>query len=180
MDSQVTALSEWQNFYVIVGSSAGALIGLQFVLIALIANMPRIKDQVQAGGAFATPTVVHFSAVLLLAAGMNAPWRGIVPVAVIWGLMGLIGTIYAITIARTMRRQTAYKPELEDWLFHAILPFVAYALLIASAWRLFFDPRTALFGAAAGALLLLIIGIHNAWDAVTYHLFANKESTDNR
>jgi hypothetical protein len=27
----MTALTEWGNFYVIVGSSAGALIGLQFV-----------------------------------------------------------------------------------------------------------------------------------------------------
>ena len=36
----MTALSGWENFYVIVGSSAGALIGLQFVVITLIADMP--------------------------------------------------------------------------------------------------------------------------------------------
>ena len=29
----MTALAEWGNFYVIVGSSAGALIGSQFVVI---------------------------------------------------------------------------------------------------------------------------------------------------
>jgi len=34
----MTALDGWENFYVIVGSSAGALIGLQFVVITLIAN----------------------------------------------------------------------------------------------------------------------------------------------
>ena len=34
----MTALSAWENFYVIVGSSAGALIGLQFVVITLIAS----------------------------------------------------------------------------------------------------------------------------------------------
>ena len=33
----MTALSGWENFYVIVGSSAGALIGLQFVVMTLIA-----------------------------------------------------------------------------------------------------------------------------------------------
>jgi hypothetical protein len=37
----MTALGEWESFYVIVGSSAGALIGLQFVVIALIAERPR-------------------------------------------------------------------------------------------------------------------------------------------
>jgi hypothetical protein len=32
----MTAPAGWENFYVIVGSSAGALIGLQFVVITLI------------------------------------------------------------------------------------------------------------------------------------------------
>ena len=34
--------------------------------------------------------------------------------------------------------------------------------------------REALFGVAAAALLLLFVGIHNAWDAVTYHVFVKK------
>jgi len=38
-------LGTWQNFYVIVGSSAGALIGLQFVVMTLIANMPIIFEK---------------------------------------------------------------------------------------------------------------------------------------
>jgi hypothetical protein len=33
-------MSGWENFYVIVGSSAGALIGLQFVVMTLIATRP--------------------------------------------------------------------------------------------------------------------------------------------
>ena len=36
----MTVLNGWENFYVIVGSSAGALIGLQFVVIMLIAAKP--------------------------------------------------------------------------------------------------------------------------------------------
>ena len=32
----------------------------------------------------------------------------------------------------------------------------------------------ALFAIGAAALLLLFIGIHNAWDAVTYHLLTRK------
>jgi hypothetical protein len=61
----MTALAGWENFYVIVGSSAGALIGLQFVVITLIADMP-IRGGQEAGEAFATPTIVHFGAALLL------------------------------------------------------------------------------------------------------------------
>jgi hypothetical protein len=118
----MTALAGWENFYVIVGSSAGSLIGLQFVVIALIANLPRTPVQAQAGNAFATPNIVHFGAVLFLAAALCAPWHGIGAVAVCWGLLGLVGVAYALIVARRLRAQTAYQPVFEDWLFHVLLP----------------------------------------------------------
>src|SRR5712672_3432889 len=59
------AFAEWESFYVIVGTAAAALIGLQFVVMTLIADRPQITTA-EAGAAFATPTIVHFSAVLLL------------------------------------------------------------------------------------------------------------------
>src|SRR5436309_1069990 len=168
----MTALTGWQNFYVIVGSSAGALIGLQFVVLTLIANMPLGPDGAQAGHAFATPTIVHFGATLLLAAFLSAPWHEIAPAAVLWGLMGLSGIVYAAIVVRRMRRQTAYKPEFEDWLFHVLLPLAAYSILTVSAFAARFRLREALFGVGAASFLLLFIGIHNTWDAVTYHVFA--------
>ena len=45
---EMTALNGWANFYVIVGSSAGALIGLQFVVMTLVANMPDVLGDAQA------------------------------------------------------------------------------------------------------------------------------------
>lgn len=71
-----------------------------------------------------------------------------------------------------MRSQTAYKPEFEDWLFHVLLPMAAYITLAASAYAARFHLREGLFGVGAAVLLLLFVGIHNAWDAVTYHVFA--------
>jgi hypothetical protein len=70
-----------------------------------------------------------------------------------------------------MRKQTAYAPEFEDWLFYALLPFAAYALMAITAYATRNYPNGALFGVAASALMLLFTGIHNAWDAVTYHVF---------
>ncbi len=167
----MTALSVWENFYVIVGSSAGALIGLQFVVLTLIADRPNIRAAAQAGHAFATPTIVHFGAVLLLAGILSAPWEEITPTAVLWGLMGLSGIVYAAVVVRRMRRQVIYKPVFEDWLFHVLLPFAAYATLAVSAFATRSHLHEALFGIGAAALLLLFVGIHNAWDAVTYHVF---------
>jgi hypothetical protein len=62
----------------------------------------------------------------------------------------------------------------EDWLFHLLLPFAAYTTLAVTAVAARSHSREALFGTAAAALLLLFVGIHNAWDAVTYHVFAHR------
>jgi glucan phosphoethanolaminetransferase (alkaline phosphatase superfamily) len=170
----MTAFSDWENFYVIVGSSAGALIGLQFVVITLIADLPISYGSAQAGSAFATPTIVHFCAVLLLAAILSAPWRGIVAATLLLGLMALSGLIYTAVVTRRMWAQTAYKPEFEDWMFHALLPLLAYAILGVSAYASLTHVHEALFGVAVSAMMLLFVGIHNAWDAVTYHVFVQR------
>jgi hypothetical protein len=170
----MTSLTAWENFYVIVGSSAGALIGLQFVVITLIANTPIAAAQEQAGAAFATPTIVHFGAVLVLAGVQSAPWRRVGPVETIWALLGLCGMVYQIIVASRMRVQTVYKPVFEDWVFHALLPFAAYATMAASAFAARLNVSEALFATGAAVLLLLFIGIHNAWDAVTYHVFSRR------
>src|SRR5205823_4391256 len=172
------ALSGWENFYVIVGSSAGALIGLQFVVMTLLASMPITRGDAQAGDAFTTPTVVHFGVVLLLSAVVSAPWDGIAAVAVLWGLVGLGGVVYVVLVARRLRLQTAYQAVFEDRVFHVLLPFTAYATLAVSACAAYSHPRPALFLAGAAALLLLFIGIHNAWDTVTYHVFVRREQRE--
>ena len=172
-----------ENFYVIVGSLAGALIGLQFVVMALVANLPRGPGAAQAGEAFATPNIVHFGTALLLSAAMSAPWNGLGGAAVLWALLGFSGVAYTLIVAWRMRVQTAYQPEFEDWLCHALLPFAAYAMLAIAAYGARNHTRVALFGAGAAAMLLLFVGIHNAWDAVTYHVFARKpgpQGTDRR
>lgn len=170
----MTMLNDWANFYLIVGPSAGALIGLQFVVITLIGDAPLEQRDVQASGAFATPSVVHFTAVLFLSAIVVAPWPDLTAVAVFWGLLGLVGVFYTVIVTRRFVTQTAYKPVFEDYLFHVLLPFAAYIALAASTVLARYHERPALFLVAAAALLLLWVGIHNAWDTVIYHTFVKK------
>lgn len=165
-------LGEWDSFYVIVGSAAGALIGLQFVVMTLVADRPP-KGAAEAGPAFATPNIVHFSTVLFLAAVLRAPWHSFPPVVAAWGLVGAAGAVYTVVVFIRMRTQTAYTPELEDWLFHALLPFASYALLALSVIGASSHPYESLFGVGGASLLLLFIGIHNAWDGIAYHVWVN-------
>jgi hypothetical protein len=173
----ISELDRWDSFYVIVGSAAGALIGLQFVVITLIAERPPLRAA-EAGSAFATPTIVYFSTTLLLSALQRVPWPSIHLAAILWGLVGLGGVVYAVIVARRMRVQTVYQPEFEDWCFHLLLPLGAYAMLALSALTATSYVHEALFGVAAAALLLLFIGIHNTWDSLVYHVFSRRSDAN--
>jgi hypothetical protein len=160
-------LSAWESFYVIVGSSAAALTGLQFVVIALVADMPDVGggDSVDA---FGTPTVVHFCLCLFVSALLSAPWPSVTPVTGLLLACGIVGLLYTLIVLRRARRQKGYQPVMEDWVWHAILPLIAYGTLIGAAVGVSFGPRKALFLVAGVTLVLIFIGIHNAWDAVAY------------
>ena len=160
-------LIAWESFYVIVGSSGAALTGLQFVVIALIAEA-KTRTTARQIDAFGTPTIVHFCAVLLVSAILSAPWQGLSRVSLALGACGLAGVVYGLIIVTRARSQIGYRPVLEDWLWHAVLPLIAYALLLIAAVTLRSYPRQVLFLVSTSALMLLFIGIHNAWDTVTY------------
>jgi hypothetical protein len=56
----------------------------------------------------------------------------------------------------------------EDWLWHTMLPFLAYAGLFLAGAMLGPASADALFVIGGATLLLVFIGIHNAWDTVTF------------
>jgi hypothetical protein len=166
------ALKGWENFYVIVGSSAAALIGLSFIVIALINDVRGARARAEGShitlSAFATPTVVHLSGALLISAIMSAPWPTLGSAAVAVGLFAVIGLVYGLTIIRHAKTQTEYKPVMEDWIWHVVLPGVAYATLIVASILLSWMPRTAGFLIGGATISMLFIAIHNAWDTVIY------------
>ena len=165
-------LTTWQNFYVIIGSSAGALTGLMFVVITLAARAQRPQRSGDPIGTFNTPNVVHFCAALLIAAILCAPWQVLWNASLLLGLCGLGGVIYVAIVLQRMRRLRLqggdYTLVLEDWLCHVVFPFVSYTALIVAAFILPGNPAPALFVIGAATVLFLFIGIHNAWDIVIY------------
>lgn len=169
-------LGAWEAFYVIVGSSSAALTGLQFVVIVLGSDMHMLTPITMR--AFATPTVVHFTAVLLVSAILSAPWHSLTYPALGLGTTGAAGVVYVVSIAMRARRQTDYVPVLEDWIFHTALPFIAYAAFLAAAIALPRHAVPSLFVVGGSAVLVLFVGIHNAWDAVTYIALTRSRETE--
>lgn len=160
-------LAAWESFYVIVGTSAAALIGMQFVVMTL-ADARRIA-RADTIGAFSTPTVAHMSAALIVSALMSAPWHTLSPLPTEVVIAGLLGLFYSgFVVVRRARTQHGYETVWQDWVWYTILPSLAYLTLGASAFWINSDTEIALFMIGLSTLALLIIGIHNAWDAVTH------------
>jgi predicted membrane-bound spermidine synthase len=179
--SAQSPLVAWETFFFLVGSSGAGLTGLQFVVIALISESRRRPTNREIE-AFATPNILHFCAVLLISAIVSAPWHGMSRVALALGACGVAGVVYGIIVVKRARGQTGYRPVLPDWIWHSVLPLIAYTLLVVASVALTRYPRQALFVIGATSLLLLFVGIHNAWDTVTYiaveQAQAPKESED--
>ncbi|HSZ55321.1 MAG TPA: hypothetical protein VK797_06660 [Tepidisphaeraceae bacterium] len=165
-------LPAWQTYYEIVGASAGTLIGLQFVVIALLATTRKRADR-ESINAFGTPTVVHFGGALAVCAMMAAPWPSLLALSVALTACGVGALSYAAKVFHRARQQTAYQPVWEDWLWHAILPCGVYAAFTAAALLLRVITQIALFVIAGAAIGLLFIGIRNAWDSVIYIVVAD-------
>src|SRR5205085_5947844 len=103
-------LDAWASFYVIVGSSAGALTGLQFVVMTLITERVPPTNRGESVSAFGTPNVVHFCAALLVASILSIPWGAVRSAGIAVTGCGALGVLYGVVVLRRAMRQREYKP----------------------------------------------------------------------
>jgi hypothetical protein len=169
-------LGGWDSFYVMIGSSAAALTGLMFVVITLVndSKRPATEDGIST---FSTPTVVHFCLALFTAAFMSAPFRSLAPIAILAALTGMGGLIHVFRVARKTSALETYKPDAEDWSWYVLLPVIAYATLAVGALFMSAAPSLAIYAPAAAVTLLIFVGIHNAWDVVTYLALGQRDAS---
>jgi len=166
---ELPLLINWQNFYMIIGTAAATLTGLMFVATTLIAGIDAHLSTLNAAvSAYNTPTVVHFGTVLLLAGVLSAPWQTYSSVSLLLGLLGLGMVCYSIIVLRRMWQVPHYQSTLEDLLWYMAFPLLANVSLIVAAFVLSENPEPALYIVGAALILLLLVGIRNAWDMVTF------------
>ena len=167
--SEVPLLSSWQNFYMIMGTAAATLTGLMFVATTLFAGLNTHVETANAGiSAFNTPTIVQFCAVLLLAGIFSAPWQTFSMISLLLGLLSLGMVFYQIIVMRRMRQMPHYQSTLEDWVWYIVLPLFAIIMLLVAAILLSKNPALALYLVGSSMMMLLLIGIRNAWDNATF------------
>jgi len=166
---ETSLLAGWENFYVIVGTSAGGLTGLTFVVIALVKDRSSATVRPSGVSVFVTPTIVHFGGVLAFAALMSMPHPHVLTVSAVLVLAGIAGVVYSAVIGAHMPGPGSYYVAVrEDWIWNVIVPMVIYAALALEGFLVWRWQTEALYAVAVLALALLFVGIRNAWDIAVF------------
>ena len=122
------------------------------------------------GAAFyMTPKLYHFVTVLVMSAMAVVPHvRGewVAAVLVFWSVAG---AIYSAAMGVAMRRnRLPSSGQRSDELGYGVLPAAMYVGLLAAAWRSWRESDNAPYAIAIGLVVLMVIGIRNAWDLVSW------------
>lgn len=167
-------LSDWHDFFMLLGTASATLIGAMFVVVSLGIGI-LTRDKELATGAFLTSTVTHLSIVLLGAALTMTPgldWRWFGAIA---GLAGIAGLAYSIHVVSGFRQHDG--TDFSDWFWYAGFPLVAYATLAAAGATGLRGMALSLDLLAAALSLLLVAGIRNAWDMILFLVARDRGST---
>lgn len=161
-------LADWETFYLVVGTSAGALVGVMFIVATLTAEIE--VDQINRGTViYQNPTVFHFGAIVAASALALVPEHLMPIVAVLIMTVGVFGLVYSgLTFRRMSEPYEFYQATRWDLLFFAGLPALSYLLMIAGGFAVFAMPEPAAEIIGAGILILLLVSIRNAWDVASF------------
>jgi hypothetical protein len=155
-------LTEWRDFYVMIGTAAGVLIGATFIVASLATGME--KRELGMRG-FITPTAVHLGSVLLGCALLAVPTLTPLSLAIVLGTGCIAGGAYGAVVAARIWRMSL---DLSDRVFYAILPVVAYGTMAAAVAMAFRHVGPAFEVLAVALVGLLVVGMRNAWDMASF------------
>jgi hypothetical protein len=168
MDSSLADLIEdWHDFDLLVGTAAATLVGLMFVAASIGASIYTEKNR-PGMQAFISPTVVHFTSVLVLALLALVPTHEWLTLAGLLALVGVAGGVYSANLWMQLFVRRRFDVDIVDRLFYAALPSLGYLLLLLAAFFLLRQSEAGLDLLAAAQITLLLAGIRNAWDMMMW------------
>lgn len=161
-------LRDWHDFYLLIGTASATLIGLMFVAASIGASYFTVEREA-ALKAFLTPTVLHFTAALVTCLVGTAPAHNRVSFGALLAAIGAVGIAYAIRVWLHMnRRGFTSTIDLADRTWYVFAPILAYLLLGGAGLMEEAHVAGPLVVLAVGLVLLLLVGIRNAWDMTVW------------
>ena len=162
-------LAEWKDFFVMIGTASGVIVGATFIVATLAAEL---KSRAVGMRGFITPTAVHLGSVLVGSAILAVPTLTALSLAVLLGAGGLAGAIYSLIVCS---RIWHFNLDLDDRISYGLAPIVIYVALTIAAVMVFWRVTEAFEILAVSLVVLLIIGIRNAWDMTNFMITRERE-----
>lgn len=166
-------LSDWHEFYILLGTAAAALVALLFVAASIGAGYLS-TERGSPTHTYTSPIVFHYTFVLFLSLA------ALIPANTDWSLAGIIGASAAIALVYSffifVRVMRGSATDLDDRLGYGASPLAAYAAVLAAAIFIFKRSDIGPPLLAGALILLLLINIRNAWDLTLF--FAQRRSAD--
>ena len=175
MEALADALTRWHEFYTLLGTAAATLVGLLFVA-ATVGGAAFSSDRPAPLRVFLSATVIHFSSVLLVSLILLAPLENwvLLGAAVLAG--GLVGVaFYGLAWREAKRDGLIAAIDLEDRIWYAVLPVIAYIVELASGVLMTSHSEIGFPALAVSLGMLLVIGLHNAWDITVWAIMRRRE-----
>jgi hypothetical protein len=166
-------LSEWHDFFLVMGAAAGTLIGSMFVVVSIGSGM--VKGSTLTSRIFVTPTIIHLAVVLMGCAFVLIPTLSRLLLGSVAGVGGIVFLGYAGRNAFHIRTRDAV--EWSDHLWYGLCPVAAYAIMVVGAVLVFKSDRHAIETLGLAMALLVVSGIRNAWDLILF--FLERQSDQN-
>jgi hypothetical protein len=160
----------WDNYFVLLGTAAGGLIGLLFVVITLTSGLDRDRA-LRASGIYMTPNVVHFAVTLVVSAMVLAVRVSTRVDALILAGAALAGLANAVRTSlgiRAFTRESGSSPHWSDLPAYGFAPGLIYVLLVGVAAAVWVGAAFAPFALAGLLMILMLLAIRNAWDLITW------------
>jgi len=155
-------LEKWHDFFILVGTAAGTLVGLIFVAASIGAGLftGKLKDVM---GAFITPTIIHFSSVLFVCIVAMVPSLSSVSLAAFTGVIALIGIGYSCSTLLRISNRYSSATSFMDRLWYALTPAGGYLILAIATLEPLIRSSARPSWIAIAVSILLLAGIRNAW-----------------
>lgn len=168
-------LAPWHEFYTLLGTASATMVALLFVAASVAAGVftPNRRAPLRV---FLSASVVHFSSVLAASLIILVPLDSR---AVLGGLIiacGMFGLTYSCLAWRdTVREGLNASIDLEDRTWYVLLPVVAYLFELGSGATMLWRTRDGCASLAVAMGMLLIIGVHNAWDITVWTITRRRD-----
>jgi hypothetical protein len=159
-------LETWHEFYLLIGTAGVTLTGLLFVVVSL---GPRMIAHHQTTGvrAFISPNAVYFATTLVVSAVLMIPGLSAMAIGICLCL-GAVAALGYLGYTRAHQQWRQNRLPLVDWIWFVGLPIAGYVLLLFSGIGFLLHVALSMHGVAVALILLLVIGIRNAWDLVIW------------